>query len=101
MLFYCISLVDHLIVLSVLQVQLTVSRVMNFGLIDGTLGGLAVLHVEQEIFRRVIPVLLANVAKRLGLYKSNVLLAIFLSTVIFGMVGRRAFGAPYLLILEA
>ena len=88
MLCYCISLVDHLIVLSVLQVQLIVGRVMTFGLADGTLGGLSILHVEWEIFHRVIPMLLANVAKRLGLYELNVLLAVFLSTVIFGMAGR-------------
>ena len=74
---------------------------MNFGLADGTLGGLAVLHVERAIFRQVIPVLLANVAKRLGLYESNVLSTVLLSTIIFGMAGRRAFGASDLLILEA
>ena len=74
---------------------------MNFGLVDGTPGGLSVLHVEREIFRRVIPVLLANVTKLLGLYKSNVPSAVLLSTVIFGMAGHRAFGAPSLLIVEA
>ena len=100
MLCHCISLVELLIVLSVLQVQLTIGRVMNFGLADGTPGGLAVLHVVQEIFRRVISVLLANFSKGLGLYKSNVLSAVLLSTVIFGMAGRREFGAPDLLILE-
>ena len=101
MLCYCISLVDRLIVLSVLQVQLTVGCVMTFGLADGTLGGLAVLHVEWEIFHRVISMLLENVTKGLGLYKSNVLSAVILSTVIFGMDDRRAFGAPEFMILEA
>ena len=74
---------------------------MTFGLTDGTPGGLAVLHVEQEIFRQVISVLLENIAKGLGLYESNVLSAVLLSTLIFRMAGRRAFGAPNLLILEA
>ena len=45
--------------------------------------------------------LLENVTKGLGPYESNLLSAVILSTVIFGMVGRRAFGAPDLLILEA
>ena len=74
---------------------------MTFGLADGTLGSLAVLHVEWVVFRRVISVLLENVTKGLGLYESNVLSAIFLSTAIFQMDGRLAFGAPDLLILEA
>ena len=74
---------------------------MIFGLTDGTLGSLVVLHVKWELFRRVIPVFLENVAKGLGLYESKVLSAVLLSTVIFGMVSRRAFGAPDLLILEA
>ena len=69
---------------------------MTFGLADGTPGGLAILHVEREIFHQVICMLLEDVTKGLGLYESNVL-----STVIFGMVGRRAFGAPNLLILKA
>ena len=79
---------------------MTVGHVMIFSLVDGTPGGLAVLHVERAIFHRVIPVLLENVIKRLGLYESNVLSVVFLSTVIFGMADRRAFGAPNLLILE-
>ena len=61
---------------------------MTFCLTDGTLGGLAILHVEHAIIRRVIPILLENVAKRFGLYESNVLSAVFLSTVIFGIAGR-------------
>ena len=73
---------------------------MTFGLVDGTPGGLVILHIEWEIFLQVISVLLENVAKGLGLYKSNILSAIFLSTVIFRMAGRQAFGAPDLLILE-
>ena len=77
-----------------------VSRVMIFSLADGTPGGLSILHVERAVFRRVIPVLLENVAKRFGLHESNVLSAVFLSTVVFGVAGHRAFGAPDLLILE-
>ena len=79
---------------------MTVGRVMIFGLADGTSGGLAILHVEWAVFRRVILMLLENVTKIFGLHESNVLSAVFLLTVIFGMVGRRAFGVPYLLILE-
>ena len=101
MLCYCISLVDRLIVLSVLEVQLTVGRVMTFGLADGTPRSLVVLHVEQAIFHRVISVFLENVTKGLGLYKSDVLSSIFLLTVIFRMADHRAFSAPDLLILEA
>ena len=74
---------------------------MTFGLADGTPGSLVVLHVKRVVFCGVIFVFLANVAKGLGLYESNVLSAIFLSTVIFRMVGRGAFGAPNLLILKA
>ena len=74
---------------------------MTFGFIDGTPGGLTVIHIEREIFRRVISVFLENVAKGLGLYESNVLSAIFLSTAIFRMAGHRAFGALDLLILKA
>ena len=83
MLCHCIHLVDRLIVLSVLEVQLTVDRVMIFSLADDTPGSLAILHVERAFFRRVISVFLENVTKGLGLYESNVLSAIFLSTVIF------------------
>ena len=46
MLCHYIRLVDRLIILSVLQVQMIVGRVMIFSLIDGTPGGLAILHVE-------------------------------------------------------
>ena len=101
MLCHYILLVDRLIVLSVLQVQLTVDHVMNFGLVDGTPKGLAILHVEWAIFRQVISVLLENVTKQLHLYELNIPLAVILSTFIFGVADRRAFGAPYLLILEA
>ena len=45
--------------------------------------------------------LLAYVAERIGLYESNVLSTVLLSTIIFGMAGRQALGAPDLLILEA
>ena len=88
MLCYCISLVDRFVVLLVLQVQLTVDRVMTFGLVDGTAGGLAVLHVEREIFCRVISMLLENVAKKFSLHESNVRSADFLSIGVFGMFGR-------------
>ena len=73
---------------------------MTFGFADGTPGILVVLHVERAFFRRVISMLLENVAKGLGLYESKVLSAILMSIVIFGMAGHRAFGAPNLLILE-
>ena len=63
MLCHCIRLVDCLIVLSVLEVQLTVDHVMTFGLTDGMPGSLVVIHVERAIFNQVIPVLLENVAK--------------------------------------
>ena len=79
---------------------MTFSRVMIFSLVDGTPGGLAILHVEQAIFRRVISVLLENVAKIFVLYESNVLSAVFLSTVVFGMFGCRALCAPNILIFE-
>ena len=69
--------------MSVLEVQLTVGHVMNFGLEDGTPGSLVVLHVERAIFHQVIPELLEDVAKILGLYEPNILSAIFLPTVIF------------------
>ena len=74
---------------------------MTFGLANGTPGSLVVLHVKWAVYCRVISVFLENVAKGFGLYKSNVLSVIFLSTVILGMVGCREFGAPYLLTLEA
>ena len=80
---------------------MTVGRVMTFGLADGTPRSLSVLHVKWIVFCRVISMFLENVAKGLGLYESNVLSAIFLSTVIFRMADRRAFGALDLLILEA
>ena len=74
---------------------------MTFGFADGAPGSLVVLHVKRTVFCGVISVFLANVAKGFDLYKSNVLSAIFLSTVIFRMTGRRAFGTPDLLILES
>ena len=74
---------------------------MTFGLVDGTPRSLVVLHVERAIFRQVISMLLENAAKEFGLYESNVLSAVFPSTVIFVMAGRQAFGALDLLILEA
>ena len=48
----------------------------------------------------MIPMLLENVKKIFGLHESNVLSAVFLLTVSFGVAGRRAFGAPDLLILK-
>ena len=96
-----VGLVDSMVVLLVLQVQMAVDCVMIFSFTDCTPRCLAILHVEWEIFHRVISVFLENVAKGLGLYELNVLSAIFLSTVIFRMAGRQAFGAPDLLILEA
>ena len=74
---------------------MTVGRIVIFGFADCTLGCLVILHVEREIFCRVIPMLLENVAKIFGLHESNVL-----STVVFGVSIRRALGAPDILILE-
>ena len=74
---------------------------MTFGFVDDTLGSLSILHVKRAVCCRVIVVFLENVAKGFGLYKSNILSAIFLSTVIFRMTSRRAFGVPDILILEA
>ena len=89
-----------MIILSVLQVQMAVDYVMIFSFVDCTPGCLAVLHVERAIFCRVVLVLLANVAKTFGLHESNVLSVVFLSTVVFGMSGRRALYAPDILIFE-
>ena len=96
-----IGLVDCLIILSVLQVQMAVGRIVIFGFIDCTPGCLFILHVEWVVFFGVVPMLLANVAKIFCLHESNVLSAVFLSIVIFGMGSRRAFGALDLLSLEA
>ena len=74
---------------------------MTFGFADGTPGSLVVLHVKWPVYYRVMSMFVENVAKGLGLYESNILSAIFLSTVIFQMAIRRAFGAPDLWILEA
>ena len=74
---------------------MAVGRIVIFGFTDCTPGCLAILHVERVVFFRVVPMLLENVAKIFHLLESNVL-----STIVFGMAGRRAFGAPDLLILE-
>ena len=79
---------------------MAVEGIMIFGFVDYTSGCLVVLHVERVVFCRVVPVLLANVAKIFGLHELNVLSTVFLSTIVFGVAGRRAFGAPHLLILE-
>ena len=89
-----------MIIFSVLQVQMAVDCIMIFGFADCTPRCLAVLHVERAVFCRVVPVLLENVAKIFCLYESNVLSVVFLSTVVFGMSGRRALCAPDLLIIE-
>ena len=67
---------------------MTVGSVMTFGFTDGTPGSLAVLHVKWAVCCRVISVFLENVAKVFGLYKADVLSAIFLSIVIFCVVVR-------------
>ena len=90
-----------MVILSVLQVQMAVGCIMIFGFTDYTPGCLAILHVEWAVFCQVVPVFLANVTKIFRLHESNVLSAIFLLTVIFGVADHRAFGAPDLLILEA
>ena len=79
---------------------MAVGCVMIFSFSYCTPRCLVVLHVEREIFCQVIPMILENVAKSFGLHKSNVLSAVFLSIVVFGVADRRAFGAPDLLILE-
>ena len=79
---------------------MTVSRIMIFSLTGCTLGCLAILHVEQAIFCRVVSMLLENVTKTFCLHKSNVLPAVFLSTVVFGMSDRRALCAQDILIFE-
>ena len=95
-----VGLIDCMIILSVLEIHMAVDRVMIFSFTHCRLGFLAILHAEQVVFCRVVPMLLANVKKIFCLHESNVLSAVFLLTVIFGMVGRRAFGVPDLLILE-
>ena len=72
-----------MIILLVLQVQVTIGRVMIFSLVDVTPGGLATLQVERAVFCPVVPMLLADVAKTFHLHELNVLLADFLSTVVF------------------
>ena len=79
---------------------MAVGCVIIFSFIDCTPGCLVVLHVEWAIFCRVIPMLLENVAKTFCLHESNVLSAVFLSTIVFGVSGGRACGAPDILILE-
>ena len=79
---------------------MVVVHVMIFSFVDYTPGCLAVLHVEWEVFCQLVPMLLENVAKIFGLQESNVLLDVFLSTIVFGIAIHRAFGAPDLLILE-
>ena len=87
-----------MIILSVLQVQMAVGCVMIFSFAECTPICLAILHVEQEIFCRVVSMLLENVVKTFFLHELNVLSAIFLSTIVFGMSGRRAHCAPDILI---
>ena len=77
-----------------------IDRIMIFGFTDCTPGCLAVIHVERIVFCQVVPLFLENVGKRFGLHESNVLSAVFLLTIIFGVVVCRAFGALDLLILE-
>ena len=79
---------------------MAVDRVMIFGFTDCTIGCLAVLHVEWAVFFRVVPMFLADVVKIFHLHESNILSAVFLSTIIFGVSGHRALCAPDLLILE-
>ena len=74
-----------MIILSVLQVEMVVNCVMIFSFADCTPRCLYVLHVEQAIFCRVLSMLLANVAKTFCLHESNVLSAVLLSTIVFGM----------------
>ena len=84
---YCICLVNSLVVLSIFQVQLTVSRVVICSFADSTPGSLSILHIIRTVGCRMVSTFLANVAKRLCLYKTNILSAELLSTIIFGMSG--------------
>ena len=79
---------------------MAVDYVMIFSFADCTPGCLDIIHVERAIFCRVVPVLLENVAKTFCLHESNVLSVVFLSTVVFGMSGRRALGALDILIFK-
>ena len=96
----CIGLIDYMTIFSVLEVQMAVGRVMIFSFTDCTPRFLAVLYVEWEIFCRVVTMLLENVVKTFRLHESNVLSAVFLSTVVFGMSSHRALCAPAILIFE-
>ena len=90
-----IGLIDCMIILSVFEVQMAVGHVMIFSFADCTPRCLAILHVEWAIFCQVVSMILENVTKTFGLHESNVL-----STVVFGMSGRRALCAPDILIFE-
>ena len=79
---------------------MAVNRIVIFGSAYYRPGGLVFIHVEQELFCLIIPMLLENATKRFGLHESNVLSVVFLSTVVFGMSGRRALCAPDILIFE-
>ena len=80
---YCVCLVDGLVVLSILQVQLTVGRVVDFCFADGTPGGISILHVVWTVSCRMVSTFLADVAKRFSLHKTDILSALLLSTSIF------------------
>ena len=79
---------------------MAVGHVMIFGFADCTPRCLDVLHVEREIFFRVVSMLLENVAKTFCLHKSGILSADVLSIVVFRMSGCRALHAPYILTFE-
>ena len=79
----CIGLIDCMIILSVLEIQMSVDHFMIFSFTHCTPRSLAVLHVEQVIFCRVVSMLLENVAKTFSLHESNILSADVLSTVVF------------------
>ena len=79
---------------------MVVGHTVIFDYTDCTPGCLVVLHVERVVFCLVIPMLLINVAKKICLHESNVLSAVFLLMVVFGVAGHQAFGAPDILILE-
>ena len=79
---------------------MAVVRVVIFSFVDCTPRCLDVLHVERAVFCRVVPMLLANVAKIFCLYELNVMSAVFLLTVVFGVSSRQALGALDILIIE-
>ena len=81
-----IRLIDCMIALSILQVPMVVSYCMDFYFANCAPGSFSILHVEWTIFCCVQPMFLANITKEFCFHKADILLADFLSTIVFGMV---------------